>query len=150
MKKRPFETVIGFAVLIAASAFVFFAFSKIEVKQIEGYPLNIIFQKAGGLENGSDVRISGIKIGTVTERYLDEDYNARVQIVIKKGIELPSDTLAEIMSNGIMGGKFINLVPGKSRKKLSPLDTITKVKDFKSLEDSVSEIIFLATKDSSK
>jgi len=148
MKRRPLETVLGFAVLVVAVGFIAVASSKIEVKAIEGYPINIIFQQAGGLENGSDVRISGIKVGTVTDRYLDEDFNARVKAVIKSGIDLPEDTLAEIMGDGLMGGKFVNLVPGKSRKMLKENAVITKVKDFKTLEDSVSEIIFLATKDS--
>lgn len=150
MKKRPLETIIGFAVLFAAVTFAVFAFSKVEIKAIEGYPLNVIFQKAGGLENGSDVRISGIKVGSVTGKYLDKDFNARISIVVKKGVDLPVDTMAEVMGDGLMGGKFVNLVPGKDKKILSPLDTITKVKDFKSLEDSVSEIIFLATKSSPK
>lgn len=148
MKRRPLETVLGFAVLIVAAGFIVVASSKIEVKAIQGYPLSIVFQKAGGLENGSDVRISGIKVGTVTERSLDKDYNARVQIVVKTEVQLPKDTVAEVMGDGLMGGKFVNLVPGKSRDMLAPNDIITKVKDFKSLEDSVSEIIFLATKDS--
>jgi phospholipid/cholesterol/gamma-HCH transport system substrate-binding protein len=148
MKKRPLETVLGFAVLVVAIGFMVVASSKIEVKAIEGYPVNIVFQQAGGLENGSDVRISGLKVGTVTDRYLDEDFNARVKVVVKSDVKLPEDTLAEIMGDGLMGGKFVNLVPGKSRKMLEENATITKVKDFKTLEDSVSEIIFLATKDS--
>ena len=148
MRKRPLETVLGFAVLAVAVGFMVMAFSKIEVKAIEGYPINIVFQQAGGLENGSDVRISGLKVGTVTDRYLDEDFNARVKIVVKSEVKLPEDTLAAIMGDGLMGGKFVNLVPGKSRNMLPENATITKVKDFKTLEDSVSEIIFLATKDS--
>ena len=148
MKKRPLETVLGFAVLVVAIGFMVVASSKIEVEAIEGYPVNIVFQQAGGLENGSDVRISGLKVGTVTDRYLDEDFNARVKVVVKSDVKLPEDTLAEIMGDGLMGGKFVNLVPGKSRKMLEENATITKVKDFKTLEDSVSEIIFLATKDS--
>ena len=117
------------------------------MRALDGYPLTVKFQKAGGLESGSDVRISGIKVGTVVKRSLNDDFIAEVEMLVKKDIALPEDTLAVIADDGLMGGKFVNLVPGKSKKILQGGSEISKVKDFKSLEDSVSEMIFLATKD---
>lgn len=147
MNKRPIETLMGLFVIGVTAVFLIFAHSKIEFKIVEGYPLTVQFQKAGGLENGSDVRISGIKVGSVTSRKLDDNYMAVVDLTIKKDVKLPVDTVAAIGGDGIMGDKFINLIPGKSKDVLKAGDQIAKVKDFKSLEDSVSEIIFLATKD---
>ena len=150
MNKRPIETVMGVFVIAVTVLFLIFAYSKIELKIVEGYPLYVHFQKAGGLENGSDVRISGIKVGSVTSRKLDDNYMAVVTMMIKKDVNLPIDTVATIGGDGIMGDKFINLIPGKDSQMLKPNQEIVKVKDFKSLEDSVSEIIFLATKDPKK
>ncbi len=147
MKKRPIETVMGLFVIGVAAVFLIFAHSKVDLQVVEGYPLTVSFQKAGGLENGSDVRISGIKVGSVVSRKLDDNYMALVNLMIKNDIKLPEDTVAAIGGDGIMGDKFINLLPGKSTMMLKSGAQITKVKDFKSLEDSVSEIIFLATKD---
>jgi phospholipid/cholesterol/gamma-HCH transport system substrate-binding protein len=146
MKKRPLETVMGIVVILAALGFIVFAYSKIELKAVEGYNIYALFQQAGGLENGSNVEISGIKVGTVTARELDDDFNAKVSMVIKEDVALPDDTVAVVMGDGLMGGKLVNLIPGKSHNMLKDGGKITRVKDFKSLEDSVSEIIFLATK----
>lgn len=147
MNKRPLETVMGIIVIFATVLFISFAYNKIDVRALDGYPLTVKFQKAGGLESGSDVRISGIKVGTVVKRSLNDDFIAEVEMLVKKDIALPEDTLAVIADDGLMGGKFVNLVPGKSKKILQGGSEISKVKDFKSLEDSVSEMIFLATKD---
>ena len=58
MKKRPLETVMGIVVILAALGFIVFAYSKIELKAVEGYNVYALFQQAGGLENGSNVEIS--------------------------------------------------------------------------------------------
>jgi len=147
MRKRPIETILGFGVILIAAGFLAFAFSNIETKTVvQGYKIYAIFQEAGGLENGSNVQISGIKVGSVVSRTLDKDFNAKVTMVIKKDVRLPDDTTAAIMGDGLMGGKMVNLIPGKSQTLMKNGDKVAKVKDFRSLEDAVSEIIFLATK----
>ncbi len=82
-----------------------------------GYPIGAVFAKIGGLNVGSDVRINGIKVGTVTDRSLDsKTYDAVVTMSVEKSIHLPADTVAVVASEGPLGGKYIQLEPGKSRK----------------------------------
>ena len=71
MRKNLIETVMGGVVLIAATLFIVFAYSKAEVGKVDGYQITAKFDRVDGILAGSDVRMSGIKIGTVTSSSLD-------------------------------------------------------------------------------
>ena len=146
MRRNAIETVMGAVVLLVAGVFVFFAYDMAQVKAVEGYEVTALFYKIGGLNEGSDVRISGIKVGTVIDHNLDsESYDARVRMSITREVKLPVDTVASIASEGLLGGKYVRLEPGTDKSYINDGGTITKTKDFRSLEDQVGEIIFLAT-----
>jgi len=98
------------------------------------------------LQPGSDVRISGINVGTVKQRFLDpETYKAVVTLTINSGVKVLEDTVATIGSEGIFGGKYVLLKPGRSKKSLAAGATIKKTEEYRTLEDQVGEIILLAT-----
>ena len=146
MRRNAIETLMGAVVLLVAGGFVFFAYDMAQVKAVEGYEVTALFYKIGGLNEGSDVRISGIKVGTVIDHELDpESYDARVRMTITREVKLPVDTVASIASEGLLGGKYVRLEPGTDKSYIKHGGTITKTKDFRSLEDQVGEIIFLAT-----
>jgi phospholipid/cholesterol/gamma-HCH transport system substrate-binding protein len=146
MKRNPLETVLGAVVLVAAAMFLVFAYSVADLKAVTGYDVTATFQKVGGLERGSDVRISGIRVGTVSNQVLDRStFQAKVTMSISPDIVLPKDTEAAIVSDGLLGGKYVNLSPGESKDKIAAGGVIARTKDFQSLEDLVGEIIFLAT-----
>lgn len=146
MRRNAVETVLGAVVLLVAGMFVYFAYTTAQVRTVNGYPVKANFFKIGGLTSGSDVRVSGIKVGTVTSSRLDpETFDAVVEMSIQAGVKLPADTVASIGSEGIVGGKYINLSPGTAKEMIAAGGAITETKDFRSLEDQVGEIIFLAT-----
>ncbi|OHC77510.1 MAG: outer membrane lipid asymmetry maintenance protein MlaD [Rhodospirillales bacterium RIFCSPLOWO2_12_FULL_58_28] len=146
MGRNAVETVLGAVVLLAAAVFVQFAYSTAEVKAVEGYGISAVFYKIGGLSKGSDVRINGIKVGTVVGNSLNpENYDAVVKMTITPEIKLPTDTVAIIASEGMMGDKYVRLEPGSAKTYVASGGRIAKTKDFRSLEDQVGEIIFLAT-----
>ncbi|MEO5373865.1 MAG: outer membrane lipid asymmetry maintenance protein MlaD [Alphaproteobacteria bacterium] len=148
MGRNPVETIMGAVVVLTAAFFLAFAYSNSSVKPIQGYPVSAAFSRVGGLQTGSDVRISGIKIGTVTAQTLDpQTYQAVVRMNIAAQVALPRDTVASIASEGLLGGKYIKLEPGMSPERLSEGGAISKTRDYKSLEETVSELIFLATQD---
>ena len=151
MKKNPVETVLGVGVLVFTCLFLFSAAGRVNVRPIDGYKLETSFTKIGGLEMGADVRINGIKVGSVTKIELDSDtYMALVELTIKDNIRLPKDTQASVVDSGIMGDKYVRLEPGKDSQKLLPYSHLTKTNPYKSLEDNVREFIFLSTKDDAK
>ncbi|MBR1778406.1 MAG: MCE family protein [Alphaproteobacteria bacterium] len=145
MKKSPIETILGVLVILVAFFFVRFAASKIDARPQQGYELTAVFSRSGGLESGNDVRVSGIKVGSVVGLDLTPDYTAKVTLNIREGINLPKDSTAVVASDGLMGGTFVRLEPGRSKEFLKSGDQFARVKDFRSLEDVVSEVIFLAT-----
>ncbi|MDA1090102.1 MAG: outer membrane lipid asymmetry maintenance protein MlaD [Proteobacteria bacterium] len=151
MGRHSIETVLGAVVLAVAGFFVYIALDKADVKAVAGYEANVAFYKIGGLEKGSDVRISGIKVGTVLKNRLNpKTYEAVVSMSISSEIKIPVDTVASIASEGILGGKYVRLEPGAAKEYLKPGGSLSKTKDFRSLEDQVGEIIFLATGGSDK
>ena len=146
MGRNLAETVMGGVVLAVAMVFLYFFATTAQIQAVQGYDISAKFLKIGGLQKGSDVRVSGINVGTVTGHRLDpETFDAVVNMTIKPDVKLPADTMATIASAGMIGGKYIRLRPGRSKDHLKVGGTIGKTEDFKSLEEQVGEIIFLAT-----
>ncbi len=146
MGKNLAETVMGGLVLSVAMVFLYFFVNTAQVTAVKGYNVSATFAKIGGLQKGSDVRISGINVGTVVSSGLDsETYDAVVKLSIEPSVKLPKDTIAMIASEGMIGGKYVRLRPGQAKEYIKPDGEIGKTEDFKSLEDQVGEIIFLAT-----
>lgn len=146
MNKKPIETIMGLVVIAVAILFFDFAYSTSNLQIVKGYTITAKFLKVGGLSEGSDVRINGIKVGTVVSQSLDiEQYVADVKMSIANEIKLPKDTEAIVTGDGLMGDKYIKLIPGSSEEKLKDGDMLVKTKDYKSLEEAVGEIIFLVT-----
>ncbi len=146
MRRNLIETVMGAVVLAVAVMFVYFAYTTAQIRALPGYEVSAAFFKVGGLSVGSDVRISGVKVGTVTERRLDPaSFDAVVVMSVANEIKLPEDTVASIASEGLLGGKYVSLEPGQSTALVAPGSRLRETRSFKTLEDQVGEIIFLAT-----
>lgn len=151
MRKKPVETIMGLVVLVVALLFLAFAYRVSDLQVVKGYTLKAEFMKVGGLSIGSDVRINGIKVGTVTSQKLNnEDYMADVTFSISSEIKLPKDSVVSIVSDGLIGDKFVKIEPGKATEYLKDGDSFTNTKDFKTIEDMVGEIIFMVTDDGNK
>ena len=71
MNRNAAETVMGAVVLIVAAVFLFFAYNTAQVSAVSGYQLTAKFSNANGLKSGGDVRISGIKVGSILTQHLD-------------------------------------------------------------------------------
>ena len=148
MYKRPVETIMGILVLTVAALFCYFAYNVSDLQVVKGYDVTAKFLKVGGLNIGSDVRINGIKIGTVVNQKLDNsDYTAEVTMSLSPEIKLPIDSTASIVADGLIGNKFIKIDPGHSEEILKDGDIMKNTKDFKTIEDLVGEVIFMVTGD---
>lgn len=148
MGRNLIETVMGAVVLAVAAFFLVFAYTHADLGQVKGYELTTHFAGAGGLTSGADVRINGIKVGTVSSNSLDPDtYNAVVKLTVMSDIKLPTDTVAVVAADGLLGGKFLKLEPGRAAERIAPGGEISRTRDYKSIEEMVGELIFLATSD---
>lgn len=120
------ETVIGAVVLAAAAGFVLYA-GKTRGVEISGgsYPLTASFRSAEGVAVGSDVRLAGISVGSVTGLELDPaSYQARMTLTVRDGLELPEDSDVKIASESLLGGSFVEITPGASDFMLQAGDEI--------------------------
>ena len=146
MRKNLIETVMGAVVLAVAALFIVFAYSKAEVGKVEGYEINAKFDRIDGILAGSDVRMSGIKVGTVTASALDpKTYFANVSMNIRSDIKIPEDTSIAVSSDGLLGDMFLALSPGGSDDMLPPGGEITTTQGSIDLMGLVGQMIFSQT-----
>jgi phospholipid/cholesterol/gamma-HCH transport system substrate-binding protein len=141
-KENAVEALIGAAVLLLAAWFVVFAYGRTERGGLDsGYTISARFPNTSGVSVGTDVRVSGLKVGTVADETLDTTtYQAVLKLTIDSGVKLPLDTSAAITSEGILGGNYIALTPGGDTEMLRPGDEITETQgavDMMSLIGSV-------------
>jgi len=136
------ETIIGALVLCVAGIFVVYAFTATEASTPRGYEILARFDRADGLKRGSDVTLSGIKVGTVTSLELDKDFNAVVRMSIRREVKLPADTFARIVSESLLGGMVILLEPGGSNQFLADGSRISKTQGSILLADLIARLIF--------
>src|SRR5713226_8220930 len=145
MRGNVIETVMGAVVLVVAALFLLFAYKTSQLRALTGYPLTAEFEKVDGIRQGSDVRISGIKIGSIVAEELDpKTFLATVRMSIDPAITLPDDTVAEIVSAGLLGDKYLSLVPGGSDKVIAPGGKIKYTQSSVSLEHMIGQMIFSA------
>lgn len=149
MKARSFaEVAAGAAVLAVAAAFLVYAVlhSGRGMVAADGTLLSARFDRIDGLPNGADVRIAGVKVGTVTDTRIDPaTFNAEVFLRIDPALRLPADSSAEITSEGLLGGKYVSLVPGGSDRVLTDGGRITETQGSVSLESLLGRFIFSVT-----
>lgn len=126
MSENTTEVIVGAGVLAAAVAFVIYA------GQISGfsggtatYPLSASFRSLEGVSVGSDVRLAGVKVGTVSSVVLNpETYRADTVVALNDGILVPDDSAIIISSEGLLGGNFVEIMPGGSPFFFDPGATI--------------------------
>jgi len=147
MKKNYFETFLGIIIIIFSVFAIVKYYNANSLNFVnESYKLKAKFLKIGGVVTGNDVKLSGVKIGTVANIELDNEYFAVVDIYIDKGINIPSDSMISVNSEGLLGNKYLSIIPGSlTGNNLLPNQEIINVTDYQSIEDQVSKIIFLAT-----
>jgi phospholipid/cholesterol/gamma-HCH transport system substrate-binding protein len=143
MRNQTFETLIGLAVLIVGVGFLYFAIGRTNVGAVDGYTLTAEFARIDGIGSGSDVRISGVKVGSVNGLTLDpQSFLAVVSLTVRNDIALPSDTLAKIESEGLLGGQYLALEPGADEAFLADGDQLTYTQSSPSLSELLSQAVF--------
>ncbi len=149
MKGRSLaEVATGGVVLLVAVVFLAYAVlhSGRGTASADGMTLTARFDKIDGISNGADVRIAGVKVGSVTDSRIDpQSFGAMLTMRVDRSLRLPDDTSAEITSEGLLGGKYVSLVPGGSEKLLADGSRITETQGSVSLESLLGRFIFSVT-----
>ena len=143
MRRNVIETVLGGVVLVVAAFFLVFAYRSADLRKVQGYEVTANFTSISGLAAGSDVRISGVKVGSVESLTLDpKTFQAVVHMQIDNTIKLPKDTAAVVASESLLGGKFMSLEPGGEEQMIAPGGRIEYTQSVPGLEQLLGQVIF--------
>ena len=115
-----FETIVSGLVIAVAIAFLAFMVVRTGTGHIGSYALRIRMADAGGLSIGSEVRLSGTKVGSVAGLWLNPaDYSAIVTVRLRDDLVLPVDSLAGVSSSAL-GEVFLAITPGHASRTVPP------------------------------
>jgi phospholipid/cholesterol/gamma-HCH transport system substrate-binding protein len=144
MKSSAIETLVGAAVILAALLFFGFAYRTAGYGgPTGGYHVLAQFDNIDGVSVGTDVRVAGIKVGSVVGQSLDpKSYQAHVDMVLQPQVQLADDTSAKISSEGLLGAKYISLEPGGSDTKLANGSEISYTQGAIDLWSLISQAMF--------
>ncbi|MFL2541110.1 MAG: MlaD family protein [Candidatus Latescibacterota bacterium] len=136
------NTLVGSCVVIVAALLLIYS-SRSGVSEIDGgYQLKAIYQSVDGVSVGTDVMLTGIKVGEVTKLgYVPDGHRASLTMRIEGNIKLPSDSVAMIISSGMLGGKYIKLEPGGEIDNLGDGDHFEYVQDAIIFEELLEKIV---------
>jgi phospholipid/cholesterol/gamma-HCH transport system substrate-binding protein len=120
------EILVGAAVVaVAAGFFAYAATGSGGGLSGGGYELSASFRSAEGISVGTEVRMAGVRVGTVTAMELNpETFRADTTFTVDETLELPDDSAVAISSEGLLGGNFVEIIPGGSPFVLGPGEAI--------------------------
>jgi phospholipid/cholesterol/gamma-HCH transport system substrate-binding protein len=126
MSENRLEIAVGGVVLALAVGFaVFLAQSTGLSGSSSSYPISASFRSAEGISVGTDIRLAGVKIGTISDLKLNsETYRAESILSVRNDVRIPDDSALTVASEGLLGGSFIEVIPGASFDYLEAGDEI--------------------------
>lgn len=144
MSENSAEALIGAAVVAAAVGFLVYAGGVGGVGRAAGdTTYSASFRSAEGIGVGTDVRLAGVKVGTVTDMSLDpQTFRAETILLVDNGLELPDDSAVVVASEGLLGGSFLEILPGGSTFTLEPG---SEIEDTQSAVSLVQLLLRVAT-----
>ncbi|MCX8044246.1 MAG: outer membrane lipid asymmetry maintenance protein MlaD [Desulfobacterota bacterium] len=143
MRQAGLEFAVGMFIIagILSLGYISTKYAKMEVFGQTGYQLTAIFPNIGGLKKGAQVEIAGVQIGRVKDITLD-NYRARVVLTIQNTVKIPDDAIARIKTKGLLGEKYIDIVPGGSDIALEKNESIRETQPPVDIEDLISKFVF--------
>ena len=144
MKSSAVETMIGAAVVAVAAGFFLFAYqSSGKGSTAAGLKLSAMFDNASGISIGTDIRIAGVKVGTVTGFTLDEsNFQAVVTMQVDPRLKLTEDATAKVTAEGLLGSNFITLEQGGADTILADGGTLSNTQGAVDIWSLISQAMF--------
>ncbi|HHT9105278.1 MAG TPA: outer membrane lipid asymmetry maintenance protein MlaD [Candidatus Wujingus californicus] len=143
MKKYDVEIAVGIFVFfgILCLGFISVKLGKLDLIGSHYYPVKAVFSTVKGLRKDTVVEISGVEVGKVSDIKLI-DYQAVVSMLIRDDVELQDDAIASIRTKGLMGEKYVEIMPGGSDKIIQPGDTLRETEPPIDLEKLIGNFVF--------
>ena len=145
MQRSVIETVLGALVLLVAVIFISFAYTHSQLGAVRSYQVQATFGRVDGLAVGDEVRLGGMKVGSVSNMTLEPDgYAAVVSVRMDAAVKLPTDSSIAIHTDGLFGGKFIEIQPGGDETYIQPNGSLSFSQDSLILEQLIEKIVAIA------
>ena len=145
MRRSLIETVMGAIVLMVAVFFVVTAYRSTSSGGDSAYIITMELDDASGVGRGTDIRIAGVKVGAVAEQRLDpETLYAVVELSIDQRYRLPEDSRARVVPDGLLGGVFVKIEPGRSETTIPAGGKLADAEGPVNVVDLIGKTIFLA------
>ncbi len=143
MRKFDLELAVGLFVLagIFCLGYLSIKLAKMEVLGGDGYEIYALFSNTGGLKEGASVVIAGVEVGRVKAITI-EDYEAKVALTLKEGLEIQEDAIASVKTKGLIGEKYIQITPGGSEEIIQPGGAILETEPAVDIEQLLSNYVF--------
>jgi len=126
VKRENLEALVGAVALLVIVAVVSFAFVTAGVRQTGGYTIQAEFDNASGVTAGTEVRLSGVKVGNVVDKQLTADGRLAVLTLdIDQSYKIPADSRVRILPDGLLGGSYVQLEPGGALDDMAPGTFVT-------------------------
>ena len=137
------ETGIGAIVLVAAGVFLVYALGNAGgLKHAGGYDLIAKFGEVGSLAPGAEVKVAGVKVGTVSKINLDpKTFQAETHMMVNDDVKLPDDSTVKITSDSLLGGQHIAIQPGGSADDMKPGSQFQNVQGAVDLFGLIGQVI---------
>lgn len=144
MKTIDSELVVGVLLLCGIAVLVYTSLhlGQMGFGQSEGYTVHAEFTNAGGLQEGAVVDLAGVNIGRVTRVQLTETYRAQVTLSIKPTVVLKEDAKASIKSAGLIGERYVELLPGTTANQIAPGGNIRNTEAPVDIQETITKFIF--------
>jgi len=135
------KTLIGFLFVLLLGSILLSLHGKSGLKQdTTNFILYAAFDKSDGLMNGADVRLAGLKVGHVVSQDFTDGYRIKVELALDKKYELPIDSSVTIETDGILGAKHVEIVPGADEEMMVSGDTFGYTQDVLILNDLLEKM----------
>jgi phospholipid/cholesterol/gamma-HCH transport system substrate-binding protein len=149
MKNNTLELVVGLFMVVGFAAFVYLALQLGEVSFLRSsktYVLKAEFTNVSGVKKGASVQVAGVVVGEVTDIELGEDAYAILSLQVNNSLKVPTDSMASVKSQGIIGDKYIQVSLGGAEELFKPGDMVVDTESSLDIESLISKFAFGSAK----
>ena len=149
MGRNAIETVLGAVVLLVAGLFLVFTYSSADLRKVQGYTVSANFPMVDGLKEGGDIKINGVKVGSIAQMALITEpgptqYLVDMKMTLLPEVVLPIDTVAMVASESLLGGKYLSLEIGVDEETVTTDGSgrLTRTQAPMRLDDLIGQLIY--------
>ncbi|WP_457576369.1 outer membrane lipid asymmetry maintenance protein MlaD [Desulfomarina sp.] len=149
MKNSTLEILVGLFMIIGFCAFGYLALQLGEVSFLTSgstYTIKAEFDNVAGVKKGASVQVAGVPVGSVADISLGEDDVAVLTLQLDNDLQVPTDSMASVKSQGIIGDKYIQLSLGGEEEMFKPGDILRETESSLDIESLISKFAFGSAK----